>query len=110
MRSASTGAPVALGDIADSVDVLAVVSRGRASSASGSARLELVLSGRSDTMLVASIEAPVPVVIAHAFRLVASRAAGGLRDGNYRARVRLVGGEGRSIAESVPIFLTVRAR
>jgi hypothetical protein len=110
VRLASTGSPALLGEIADSVDVLTLVSRGRGSSPDGPARIELRLGGPTDTTLVERVAGPVPAVIAHGFRVVVGGASGGLRDGVYHARVRFVGPTDHVIAQSVPLYLRVRAR
>jgi hypothetical protein len=108
VRIASTGQPASLGNIADSVDVLTVVTRGSASSPEGPARIELHLAGPTDTTLVERLRSPVPAVIAHDFRLIIGNGDAGLRDGVYHARVRFVGPSGTTIAQSVPLFFTVR--
>ncbi|MDB4883163.1 MAG: hypothetical protein JWL95_1929 [Gemmatimonadetes bacterium] len=110
VRLASTGAPAALGEITDPVQVLVVVTRGRGSSPDGPARLELHLSGATDTTLVEPIASPVPLVIAHEFLVVPGHGPTGLGDGPYRLGVRLVRAAGTTIAQSTPLWLTIRAR
>lgn len=110
MRRASTGSIASLGDITDSIDVLTVVSRGKGSSAADRAFIELRFAGPTDTTLVEAVEPPVPAVIAHVFRMDAAHGRAGLRDGLYRAQVRLLGPSGRVIAQSTPLYLTVRGR
>lgn len=110
VRLASTGMIASLGDISDSIDVLVMVSRGKQSTPAGPAHVELHFAGPTDTTLVETVETPVPLVIAHVFRVAAGHGGAGLRDGVYRAQLRLLGPSGRSIAQSIPLSLTVRGQ
>ena len=110
VRLASTGEIASLGAIDQSIDVVTVASRGGGSSSAGPARMELQLSGPVDTTLVEVVDAPVPLVIAHVFRVDAAHGGPGLRAGVYRADLRLMGPDGRVIARSTPLAMTVRAR
>jgi hypothetical protein len=107
VRLVSTGAPASLGDVRESFEVLVVVSRGRGVSPVQSLRAELRVSGGSDTTLVARFDAPVPLVVAHPFRVPVG-GPGGLARGRYAARVRLVMATGRVLAASTPLTLGVR--
>lgn len=110
VRAVSTGMPVPLGSIQESMNVLVLVARGRASSDRGPARLELRLSGQMDTTLALALSSPIPAVVAHSFHIAVGGDGGGLRDGRHRAQVRLIGPDGAAIVSSVPLELTVRAR
>ena len=107
VRLVSTGAPVSLGEVRESFEMLVVVSRGRSTSPTEAARAELRLTGAFDTTLVTHFEPPVPLVIALPFRVPVG-ASGGLRAGRYAAQVRLIGGAGRVLAASAPLALSVR--
>jgi hypothetical protein len=86
-----------------------MVSRGKGSSPAGPARVELHFAGPTDTTLVETIGTPVPLVIAHVFRVDAGHGAG-LSDGAYRAQLRLLGPSGRVVAQSAPLSLTIRSQ
>jgi hypothetical protein len=107
VRLVSTGAPVSLGEVRESFELLVVVSRGRGTSPMEAARAELRLTGAVDTTLVTPFEPPVPLVIALPFRVPVG-ASGGLRAGRYAAQVRLIGAAGRVLAASAPLALSVR--
>jgi hypothetical protein len=106
ISDAATGAPVALGSIADSVDVLTLVSFGPNSERwRNGGHVELrVRNGSMDTTLVLQLDSPAPSVVAHAFRVA------GLKIGRYTSVVRLRAGTGRVIAESTPLYLEVVGR
>jgi hypothetical protein len=106
---ASTGNPAPLDQVGEDLDVVTLVSRGRASSAQGPASIELHVAGSRDTTLVEQIGTPVPVIVAHVFRLPVGRRAGHLPDGRFELQVRLVGPTGRQLAASIPVNLGVRA-
>ena len=108
VRRVSTGAPAALDRIAEDVDVVTLVSRGRGSSPLGPARLELRIVGPIDTTLVIRYPSPVPIVVSHTFRVVTGSDSGGLPEGRFALRVRLVGPGGARLAESVPVAVSVR--
>jgi hypothetical protein len=110
VRLASTGTIASLGDITDSIDVLAMVSRGKGSTSAGPARIELHFAGPTDTTLVETVKAPVPLVVAHVFRVDAAHGPAGLHDGVYRAQLRLIGPDGRVIAQSTQLWLSVRSQ
>jgi hypothetical protein len=109
VRAVSTGAPVSLGSINESVNVLVLVARGRASSDRGPAQLELRLTGAHDTTLAETLSSPVPAVVAHSFHIPVGGSGAALRNGRHRAQVRLTGPDGALIVSSVPLELTVRA-
>lgn len=106
IADAATGAPVALGSIADSVDVLTLVTFGPAQwTAREGGRVELQVRGPSvDTTLVRALGAPAPSIAAHTFRLT------GLKVGRYSNVVRLRTTGGRVLAESIPLAIDVVAR
>ncbi|MEO6527968.1 MAG: hypothetical protein ABIP93_15215 [Gemmatimonadaceae bacterium] len=108
IRLASSGAPVSLDHITDTVNVLALVTRGAGSSSLGPARLELVLHGPQNMTLIEWSATPVPLVIAHEFRVPVSNGWEGLPTGLYLAQVRLVGPTGWLIAQSTPVTWKVR--
>lgn len=110
VRLASTGEIASLDDIRGSLDVVTVASRGPGSSSAGPARLELRLTGPTDTTLTEVIDAPVPIVVAHVFRVEVARGVPSLRDGVHRGELRLVGPAGGVVARSIPLTLTVRGR
>ncbi|MEO8562379.1 MAG: hypothetical protein ABI601_09915 [bacterium] len=110
VRLVSTGAPATLDRLSESVDVVTLVSRGRESSAQGPARLELRITGALDTTLVERLETPLPMVVAHSFRVGARDGSVGLPTGRYQLQIRLVGPTGRDVASSVPVFIGVRNR
>ena len=97
-----------LDDLTEAVDVVTVVSRGRGSSANEPVRLELRVKGIVDTTLVERLAAPVPIVVAHSFRISSPDGSAGLPDGRYALQLRLVGPTGRAVAASVPVFMQVR--
>jgi hypothetical protein len=103
ISDAATGAPVAIGSIADSVDVLTLVTFGPNSDAWRiGAQVELLVRGISrDTTLVFRLATPAPSIVAHAFRVA------GLKVGRYTGTVRLRASGGRVIAESIPVYLEV---
>ena len=106
ISDAATGAPVGLGSIADSVDVLTLVAFGPNSGSSrNGGRVELVVRGGTmDTTLVLRLESPAPSIVAHTFRVA------GLKSGRYTSVVRLRASTGRVIAESIPLYLEVVRR
>jgi hypothetical protein len=106
VADAATGAPVALGSITDSVDVLTLVTFGPAEwTAREGGRVELAVRGPSiDTTLVRALGKPAPSVAAQSFRLT------GLKVGRYTTVVRLRLTDGRVLAESIPLALDVVAR
>ncbi|MEP6730749.1 MAG: hypothetical protein ABJE10_08930 [bacterium] len=102
ISDAATGAPVALGDIADSIDVMTVVAFGPTLISREGGRVELTLRGGTmDTTLVLPLHPPAPSVVAHVFRLA------GLRQGRYGCVVRLRLRDGRLLAESIPLYIEV---
>jgi hypothetical protein len=103
IADAATGAPVALGNITDSIDVLTLVAFGPTAGASrDGGRVEFVVHGSSmDTTLVLPLGAPASSVVAHAFRIA------GLKPGRYTAVVRLRTRSGQPIAESIATHLEV---
>jgi len=106
VADAATGAPVALGSITDSVDVLTLVAFGPAEwTARDGGRVELDVRGPTlDTTLVHVLGAPAPSVAAHSFRLT------GLKAGRHSIAVRLRMTDGRVLAQSIPLALDVVAR
>lgn len=106
VSDAATGAPVALGNIADSVDVLTLVAFGPNSGPwRNGGHVELVVRGGSmDTTLVLRLDSPAPSVVAHTFRIA------GLKIGRYMSVVRLRASTGRVIAESTPVYLEMVGR
>jgi hypothetical protein len=106
ISDAATGAPIPLGSIADSIDVLTLVAFGPVAGLSrDGGRVELALRGSSmDTTLVLPLEAPAPIIVAHPFRIA------GLKAGRYTAVVRLRMIHGQVIAESIPTYFEVIAR
>lgn len=107
VRRAATGAPVSLEQVREPIELLALVSHGRTLASTSAARLELALSGPLDTVQVLPLFAPVPVVVTHVFRVRAGPGSG-LRAGRYEARARLLGEDGRLVAESIPVTFLVR--
>jgi hypothetical protein len=107
---AATGRPATLTAVTDSVDLVTVAARGQATSRSEAMQLRLTLSGPRETTLVLRVAPPTPAITAHPFRIVLADGAGGpgLADGHYRVQARIVLG-GRTLATSMPIFLTVKA-
>lgn len=102
VSDASTGAPVSLTSIRDSVRVLTLVAFGPDDQPTRSdARLELIIAGASNRLLTMALSAPVPVIISHAFSV------GGLRPGAHTVSVRLVGAVRGEIARSIPLHLFV---
>jgi thiazole synthase ThiGH ThiG subunit len=110
VRLTATGAPAPLDRLSESVDVVTVVSRGRGSSPQGPARLELHLTGVIDTTFVERLDTPVPMIVAHSFRVPVNEGSTGLPSGRYQLQVRLVGPSGRAVAASVPVFIGVQER
>ena len=110
VRLASTGEPITLDRLTESVIVTTLVSRGRGSSSAGPARLELGISGEVDTTLVVRIRSPVPLVVSHDVPVVIGRAAGGLPVGRFAMQLRLLGPGGSVLATSLPVPFTVRSR
>ncbi|MEO5817289.1 MAG: hypothetical protein ABIT20_18625 [Gemmatimonadaceae bacterium] len=106
VTDAATGAPVALGSITDSVDVLTLVAFGPGEwAARHGGRIELAVRGPSfDTTLVRNLGAPAPSIAAHTFRV------GGLMVGRYSSVVRLRSTDGSLLAESIPLLIEVVAR
>ena len=104
ISDAATGAPVTLGNIIDSVDVLTLVALGPHSEPAHGARVELVMRGSAmDTTLVLRIATAPPSILAHAFRVA------GLKPGRYTCVVRLLTPDGRVLAESIATHLDVGA-
>lgn len=108
---AATGQPATLTAVTDSLDLMTVAARGSATSRSEAMQIRLTLSGPRDTTLVVRVAPPTPAVTAHPFRVVLADGAGrpGLPGGHYEVRARVMLG-GRTLATSMPIFLTVRPR
>lgn len=106
VADAATGAPVAVGSITDSVDVLTLIAFGPAEwTAREGGRIELEVRGPSaDTTLIHGLGAPAPNVAAHSFRLT------GMKAGRYATVVRLRMTDGRVLAQSIPLALDVVAR
>jgi hypothetical protein len=107
VRNAATGTPTSLAEVREPLEILAMVSRGRGTPASRPARVELALSGPTDTVLVVQVSPAVPLVIALPFH-VSVGVSGGLAPGRYEARARIVGEGAGTLAESVPLPLIVR--
>ena len=105
--STSTGRPASLQRVDGDIDIVTLAARGGESSTMGPVNLELRITGSTDTTLVRRLEAPVPVIIAHVFRLPVRATPAALQDGRFQLQVRLVGPRGRAIATSVPVDLTV---
>jgi hypothetical protein len=106
--SASTGRPASLDHVEEDLDVVTLVSRGNQSSPRGPVRLELRIMGSEDTTLVRQLDTPVPVIVAHSFRVPVSAGQIGLHDGRFHLQVRLLDPAGRELAASVPVELGVR--
>ena len=107
VRDAATGAPASLEQVREPLEILAMVSRGRATPGSRPARVELALSGPTDTVLVVEVNPDVPLVIALPFHVPVGT-PGGLAPGRYEARARIAGAGIGTLAESVPLPLVVR--
>jgi hypothetical protein len=103
-----TGGPIALTDLRGSVAVTAIVARGPGRPASESARVELALIGPKDTTLVLKLDAPAPIIVAHAFQFDVGRGRE-IRPGAYTLYARIVAG-GRVLATSAPIYVVVGGR
>ena len=105
ISDAVTGAPVALGSLTDSIDVLTLVAFGPATNASrDGGRVELVLRGSPmDTTLALHLDVPAPSVVAHVFRVA------GLKVGRYTVVVRLRTSGGQVLAETIPLYMEVVA-
>ncbi|MEO8334097.1 MAG: hypothetical protein ABI664_03940 [bacterium] len=106
VTDAATGAPVEMGSITDSIDVLTLVAFGPGEwAAREGGRVELSVRGPSvDTTFVRPLGAPAPTVAAQAFRIA------GLKVGRYSSVVRLRSTRGSVIAESIPLVLEIVAR
>jgi hypothetical protein len=109
VRLVSTGQPVALDQLAEPVLVTTVISRGRQSSPAVPARIELRITGATDTTLIVQVRTPVPFIVAHDFPIAIGGGSGALRAGRFAMQVRLVGPAGRQLAASVPVPIRVRA-
>jgi len=107
VRNTSTGTPASLEEVGEPLEILVMVSRGRATPDSRPARVELALSGPKDTVLAVPVSPAVPLVVALPFH-VAIGAPGGLTPGRYEARARIVGEGAGILAESVPLPIVVR--
>jgi len=106
--STSTGTAARLDRVEGDINVVTLVSRGSGSPSQGPATLQLRITGSTDTTLVQRFDTPVPVIVAHSFRVRVSDGAAGLRDGRFHLQVRLVGRDGQLIASSIPVDLGVR--
>jgi hypothetical protein len=106
IADAATGAPVAMGSIADSVDVLTLVAFGPSSGPwRNGGQVELVLRGSTmDTTLVLRLDSPAPSLVAHTFRVAR------LKIGRFTSVVRLRASTGQVLAESTPLYLEVVGR
>jgi hypothetical protein len=107
VRNARTGTPTSLEEVREPLEILAMVSRGRGTPASRPARLELALTGPTDTVLALQVSPAVPLVIALPFHISVG-APGGLAPGRYEARARIVGEGAGTMAESAPLRLVVQ--
>lgn len=106
---ASTGAPVALTNISQTIGVLTLVARGPGRPPNESARVELIMRGTEEATQTLALGAPAPAIVAHTFTVpVAGDGRTGLRAGRYTVEVRIVGGDGRVLANSVPVYLELR--
>jgi hypothetical protein len=106
----STGAPMALSHVDATFLVMTMAARGPGAwYPDNRARLELVFTGPKTARFVRKLEHPAPVLIAHNFEVPTARdAPDGLPAGNYQMTVRLVMRDTTAIAQSAPVFLTVR--
>jgi hypothetical protein len=106
VTDAATGAPVALGSITDSIDVLTLVAFGPAEWTSREGgRVELELRGPSfDTTYVHILGVPSPSIAAHTFRIA------GLKGGRYSSVLRLRMTSGHVLAATLPVVLEVVQR
>lgn len=108
---AATGAPVALTNISQPIEVMTLVARGPRRPPNESARVELVMHGTEEAMQTLALGAPAPTIVAHSFSVpVAGDGRTGLRPGRYTVQVRIVGGDGRVLASSAPRYLELRAQ
>jgi hypothetical protein len=99
----ATGQPVALTDLRGSVAVMTLAARGPGRPLSESGRLDLVVNGPKDTILVLPLNAPAPTIVAHMFQLDVGR---DFRPGPYTLTARIAAG-GRLLASSPPLHVVV---
>ena len=106
---AATGAPIALTNITQPIQVMTLVARGPRRPVSESARVELVMQGAEEAVQTLALHAPAPTIVAHIFSVpVAGDGRTGLRAGRYTMHVRIADGEGRVLASSVPLHIELR--
>ena len=109
IRYASTGAPVALTDITEPIEVETLVARGPGRPPNEGGRVELTLHGTDEVSQTLVLDAPAPTIVAHVFAVpVAADGRTGLRSGRYTIEVSLRGGDGRLLATSTPLYLEIR--
>ena len=108
VSDAASGAPVALTDITRPIDVMTVCARGPTRPVRESARVELIMHGTTDAVQTLVLVSPAPSVVAHAFTIPAGDRTAGLRPGPYQMHVRIVGGDGRVLATSIPLYIELR--
>jgi hypothetical protein len=108
---AATGAPIALTNISQPIEVMTLVARGPGRPPSENARVDLLMHGTEEAMQTLVLDAPASTIVAHSFSVpVAGNGRTGLRAGRYTVQVRIVGGDGRVLASSAPIYLELRAQ
>lgn len=108
---AATGSPIALNTISGPIEVMTLVARGPGRPPSENARVELVLHGGEEAIQTLALDAPAPTIVAHSFSVpVAGDGRTGLRAGRYTVQVRIVGGDGRVLASSVPLYVELPAK
>jgi hypothetical protein len=108
VADAATGAPVVLTSITRPITVMTVSARGPGRPQSESARVELIMRGTTEATQALALAAPASSVVAHPFTIPAGDPRAGLPTGRYTLQVRIVGGDGRVLATSVPLHIELR--
>lgn len=95
-------------DISRTIEVMTVCARGPRRPARESARVELIMHGTADAVQTMTLAVPAPSIVAHAFTIPAGDRAAGLLPGPYQMHVRILGGDGRVLATSIPLHIELR--
>ena len=108
---AATGRPIALNEISQPMHVMTLAARGPGRPQSESVKLQLVMHGAEEAEQTLVLDAPASTIIAHAFMVpVAGDGRTGLRPGRYTIEVRIIGGDGRVLASSLPRYVELNGR
>ena len=108
---AATGRQIALNDISQAMQVMTLAARGPGRPPSEHAKLQLVMHGAEEAEQTLVLDAPAPTIVAHAFMVpVAGGGRTGLRPGRYTIAVRIIGGDGRVLASSLPRYVELSGR